>query len=106
MKHAHQPAALRAVIDFFEGITPGHAARIDEIYAADAWFKDPFNEVTGTQAIGRIFSHMFYFESTHFSCWDMIAPAQLFVVTQAVSRGGSPSFDRCTTAWVMHARPF
>ena len=59
MRHADQPAALQAVIAFFEGITPGHAARIGEIYAEDAWFKDPFNEVTGAQAIGRIFSHMF-----------------------------------------------
>jgi ketosteroid isomerase-like protein len=44
---------------FFESITPESAARIDEIYAADAWFKDPFNEVRGAAAIRRIFTHMF-----------------------------------------------
>jgi len=44
---------------FFESISPDALGRIDEVYAADAWFKDPFNEVRGIEAIRRIFSHMF-----------------------------------------------
>lgn len=49
-------ARLRA---FFESITPESAARIDDIYTADAYFRDPFNEVRGAAAIRRIFAHMF-----------------------------------------------
>ncbi len=55
MKAAH----LERVRAFFESITPESAARIDEIYAPDAYFKDPFNEVRGAAAIRRIFEHMF-----------------------------------------------
>ena len=44
---------------FFESISPDVLRRLDEVYAADAWFKDPFNEVRGIEAIRRIFSHMF-----------------------------------------------
>lgn len=51
--------ALERLVDFFETITPESAQRIAELYAPDAWFKDPFNEVRGTQGIERIFRHMF-----------------------------------------------
>ena len=44
---------------FFESISPEALRRIDEVYAADAWFKDPFNEVRGVEPIRRIFEHMF-----------------------------------------------
>jgi ketosteroid isomerase-like protein len=52
-------AHVERVRSFFESISPQSAARIDEFYAADAWFKDPFNEVRGVAAIRRIFEHMF-----------------------------------------------
>ncbi|MCU0765453.1 MAG: nuclear transport factor 2 family protein, partial [Burkholderiaceae bacterium] len=44
---------------FFETLSPQSVQRIDEIYAADAWFKDPFNEARGIEPIRRIFTHMF-----------------------------------------------
>lgn len=44
---------------FFESISPEAVRRIGEIYAVDAYFKDPFNEVRGVEAIRRIFAHMF-----------------------------------------------
>ncbi|HXF45957.1 MAG TPA: nuclear transport factor 2 family protein [Burkholderiaceae bacterium] len=49
-------ARIRA---YFEQLTPAAVQRIGEIYAPDAYFKDPFNEVRGAAAIGRIFAHMF-----------------------------------------------
>jgi len=52
-------AAIARVRTFFESISPQALLRIDEVYAADAWFKDPFNEVRGIEAIRRIFTHMF-----------------------------------------------
>ena len=50
---------LGRVRAFFESISPQTVQRIDEIYAVDAWFKDPFNEVRGVESIRCIFEHMF-----------------------------------------------
>jgi ketosteroid isomerase-like protein len=44
---------------YFETLSPASVERIGDIYAADAYFKDPFNEVEGVDAIARIFRHMF-----------------------------------------------
>jgi ketosteroid isomerase-like protein len=56
---ARRLLTLDATVDWFETLTPETVARIDAIYAADAFFKDPFNEVRGVPAIRRIFEHMF-----------------------------------------------
>lgn len=50
---------LDPLIRFFESITPESVSRFPEFYAENAWFKDPFNEVRGVDAIQRIFAHMF-----------------------------------------------
>jgi hypothetical protein len=47
------------LVDLFEQLGPDDVARLGEFYAADARFKDPFNEVTGVPAVQRIFRHMF-----------------------------------------------
>ena len=52
-------SALARIVAFFENIAPGDVARIGEIYAADAYFRDPFNEVRGVAAIARVYAHMF-----------------------------------------------
>ena len=49
----------QALIDWFEHLSPQTLDRIPQLYAANAEFKDPFNEVRGTEAIARIFGHMF-----------------------------------------------
>lgn len=76
---AHEP--LARAIAFFERLSPADVARIGEIYAPDAWFKDPFNEVRGADAIGRIFAHMFAaLESPRFVVRDRVGDgAQAFV---------------------------
>jgi ketosteroid isomerase-like protein len=71
----HRVERVRA---FFESISPESLPRIDEIYARDAYFKDPFNEVRGVAAIRRIFSHMFE---------QVDAPR--FVVREVVAAGDS-----------------
>jgi steroid Delta-isomerase len=76
------PAAQR-LIAYFEGITPERVAELRTLYAADAHFKDPFNEVRGIQAIEGIFAHMFV--SLH---------EPRFVVTQAVEQG-----EHCFLTW-------
>jgi ketosteroid isomerase-like protein len=72
---AEDVARVRA---FFESISPEAVRRIDEVYAADAWFKDPFNEVRGVEPIRRIFEHMFE---------QVECPR--FVVREAVAEGDS-----------------
>jgi NAD(P)-dependent dehydrogenase (short-subunit alcohol dehydrogenase family) len=47
------------LVDFYDGLAPESIARFPEFYSADAYFKDPFNEVRGVAAIQHIFSHMF-----------------------------------------------
>ncbi|MCX7257929.1 MAG: nuclear transport factor 2 family protein [Polaromonas sp.] len=64
---------LDALIQFYNEFTPASVARFPEFYSADAWFKDPFNEVRGIEAIQRIFTHMF----------GQVAEPQ-FVVTEKV----------------------
>lgn len=53
------PESVARVVRFFEHLSPDDVARIGELYAADAYFKDPFNEVRGVPRIARIFGHMF-----------------------------------------------
>jgi len=50
---------LARAVAFFEAISPGDVERIADVYAQDAWFRDPFNEVRGTRAIAGVFAHMF-----------------------------------------------
>lgn len=44
---------------FYTELTADNLTEIRSIYAPGAYFKDPFNEVTGIEAIEHIFSHMF-----------------------------------------------
>ena len=50
---------LDAIIRWFESLTPESVTRTGDVYVADAYFKDPFNEVHGVAAIQRIYAHMF-----------------------------------------------
>ena len=54
-----QEDRLHGVVDFFESLTEDSLAGLGSVYAADAAFKDPFNEVRGLEAIGAIFRHMY-----------------------------------------------
>lgn len=50
---------LEPLIHWFEHLNPASLDQVQRFYAADAEFKDPFNQVRGTQAIEHIFRHMF-----------------------------------------------
>jgi len=69
-------ADLQKLIDFFESISPDSARTLSRIYTEDVWFKDPFNEVNGLDAVSRIFTHMF-----------VQVDAPRFVVTKHVLQG-------------------
>jgi steroid delta-isomerase len=50
---------LERVIGYFETLSPDRVDEIGSYYAADAYFKDPFNEVRRVDDIRRIFARMF-----------------------------------------------
>ncbi len=51
--------AVDRIVEAFQTLTPTGVDALDAIYAPDARFKDPFNEVQGVAEIQRIFRHMF-----------------------------------------------
>ena len=70
------PDAISRFARYFEQLQPADIARLGQYYAADARFKDPFNDVRGVPAIARIFQHMF----------DSLDQPR-FVVTQQLQQG-------------------
>lgn len=57
----NRSAELARLVRFYETIDPATLQQqLASVYATEAHFKDPFNEVQGHAAIARIFSHMFH----------------------------------------------
>jgi steroid Delta-isomerase len=79
----HADARVARVIDWFEALSPADLPGIGAIYADDASFKDPFNEVRGAPAIRAIFEHMF-----------ATLDGPRFVVHDALAQG-----DQCFLRW-------
>jgi predicted heme/steroid binding protein len=52
-------ADIDRIVAHFETITLQTVPQIKELYTADAYFKDPFNEVRGVDHIQNIFAHMY-----------------------------------------------
>jgi len=50
---------LDRLIEIYENLTPASLPALAEVYAEDASFRDPFNDVQGLPAIETIFRHMF-----------------------------------------------
>jgi steroid Delta-isomerase len=50
---------LDVLAQFYRELTLESLPKIREIYAEQAYFKDPFNEVSGISGIEKIFAHMF-----------------------------------------------
>jgi len=75
--------SLDRLVVFFETLTEKSVANLSLIYAPDARFKDPFNDVKGCAAISAIFNHMF-----------VALEAPRFVVIERISQGG-----QCFLTW-------
>ena len=75
-------AAVQRLVQFFEQLQPQDLPRLPELYAPDARFKDPFNEVQGLDAITHIFAHMFEaLDGPHFIVTERVVQgAQCFLV--------------------------
>ncbi|TAG79135.1 MAG: nuclear transport factor 2 family protein [Burkholderiales bacterium] len=50
---------LQRVATFYETLTEATLGELRALYAREAYFKDPFNEVRDVEAIHMIFTHMF-----------------------------------------------
>ena len=67
---------LEPLIRFFEQIDPSNVSQLSQVYTPDAFFKDPFNEVRGIDAMTYIFRHMF----------DQVDSPR-FIITNSVIQG-------------------
>ena len=67
---------LAALKHYFETLTPETVARMGDFYAAEAYFRDPFNEVTGLAKIEPIFAGM----------WESLDDPR-FVIVNGVAQG-------------------
>ena len=76
------------LVTYFERLTPESLAQLDQHYTADAYFKDPFNEVHDLAGIRAIFAHMF-----------VALEAPRFAVTERIVQG-----PQCFLVWDFHFR--
>lgn len=52
-------ARFEAIADWFNHLQPTSLKEIDSIYAAQALFRDPFNELKGRAKVLQVYQHMF-----------------------------------------------
>jgi len=76
------------VVAYVETLTPGTLSTLESVYAEEARFIDPFNDVTGQAAIRAVFEHMF-----------ATLDDPRFEVVGAVTEG-----DQCFLVWNFHFR--
>jgi len=77
------------LLAWYASLTPDTVGRAGEFYAADAQFRDPFNDVCGVAAIVAIFRHMFvHTEQPRFICIEpaLIQPDTLAAGAEWVGR--------------------
>ena len=76
------------LVALFEGLAAADVALLGEVYASNARFEDPFNDVVGLAQVQRIFGHMF-----------VALEAPRFVVHEAVVQG-----EQAFLTWDFHFR--
>ena len=81
-------AAVQRLAQFYQQLAPSDLDRLGDYYAADAFFKDPFNAVRGVPAITAIFVHMF-----------AALQEPRFVITRTLARDRSAALE-----WEFHFR--
>jgi steroid delta-isomerase len=52
-------ARFQEIADWFSHLQPASLQEIDSIYADQASFRDPFNEIKGCAQVRRVYQHMF-----------------------------------------------
>jgi steroid Delta-isomerase len=74
--------SVQRVVDFFHTLQPSAVQGMGAMYSDNAYFKDPFNEVRGLQAVQGIFNHMYVaLDNPHFIVTERVVQgAQCFLV--------------------------
>lgn len=54
-----RPTHVQRYIDAFENLTPSTLQPLEDCFAEDARFVDPFNDLQGRRAVRTVFEHMF-----------------------------------------------
>jgi steroid Delta-isomerase len=74
--------SVQRVVDFFHTLQPSAVQGMGALYSDTAYFKDPFNEVRGLQAVQGIFNHMYVaLDNPHFIVTERVVQgAQCFLV--------------------------
>ncbi len=92
MNPAESADRVQCLILYWQTLSPQSLPRLGEIYAEEAYFRDPFNEVRGLPAIERIFAEMFE---------RLIEPR--FTIIETVVQGEDATliwdFDFCVKSW-------
>jgi len=78
--------SVETIVRAFETLDPKHIDTLEALYAPDARFKDPFNDVCGWPAIAAIFRHM-----------DVSLVQPRFVITERIVDG-----RQCFLTWEFH----
>ena len=81
-------AAVNRIVLRFETLAREDLAGLDAFYTADAYFKDPFNEVMGIAAVRQGFAHMF----------EALDAPRFRIVSRIAGEG------ECFLAWEFHFR--
>ena len=81
---------LDTLCDYFDTLSPQTLDQLDRYYAPNAWFKDPFHDVTGIAAIRSILRHTF----------DKL-PGARFRVTQRFPGGTHTPVEQAMIVWEM-----
>ena len=74
---------ISRLVAYFESLSPDNLDQLVNFYTANAYFKDPFNEVRGLLAVRSIFAHMY-----------QALEQPRFVVTDTIAQG-----DQCFLTW-------
>lgn len=109
-------AALAALAQWYQTLDEDALQRIDQFYAPDAWFKDPFHELSGSAAIGEVFQRMFvHLQQPRFEFHEQIAQAGQAFVTWSFHFGlrgkplcirGSSHLRFCAAGRVQYHRDY
>ncbi len=78
----HADPRVARLVDLYETLAPADLPGLRGVYAPDARFKDPFNQVQGVAAIAAIFEHMFRtLDGPRFRVLDIALDGDLLFLT-------------------------
>ncbi|WP_269533298.1 nuclear transport factor 2 family protein [Chitinimonas sp. BJYL2] len=58
-EQAQLDTRFNEIVAWFEQLTPASLASIDQVYASQARFVDPFNQLIGIDRVAQVYAHMF-----------------------------------------------